>query len=200
MAIGRYREQALENLALSVIKGYDTTLLSCDPRAIPIEDIIEQHYGLKVEYQVLSKKGSILGLTVFEDAAVPVYDKSNTQYVAIFVNGGTILIDSRLCTPSKIGRLRFTFAHELAHFLIHKEYYMNHGITATKNSKESDNVTEREADVLSAALLMPLGRVKVAFNRLRGACSSAEAVSCLSKTFEVSCQAMEIRLKYANLI
>lgn len=199
MPIGVYREKALETLALKVIKAYDATLVSGEPRAIPIEDIIEQHLGLRVEYQTLSKKGSILGLTVFEDCPIPIYDLDNKRYTIILVKSGTIIVDERLCQQSKIGRLRFTFAHELAHYLIHRELFMNHG-TAAKNSNESTEYTEREADFLSAALLMPLGRVKVAFNRLSCLASPLQSIARLAELFEVSCQAMEIRLKSACLI
>ena len=41
----------------------------------------------------------------------------------IAVRAGTILIDERLCDPSKLGRLRFTCAHELAHWVLHKKLY-----------------------------------------------------------------------------
>ena len=52
-------------------------------------------------------------------------------YTVIAVKGGTILIDSSLCRENaSTGRLRFTCAHELAHWLLHKRLYSGTGESA----------------------------------------------------------------------
>ena len=89
----------------------------------------------------------------------------------IAVRAGTILIDERLCDPSKLGRLRFTCAHELAHWVLHKKLYSGTGDVAAYNgnvsSDESHGIIERQADALASALLMPLPQIKKCFYRLR---------------------------------
>ena len=56
-------------------------------------------------------------------------------------------IKQRLCDPSKIGRLRFTCAHELAHWVLHKKLYSGTGDVAAYNgnvsSDESHGIIER---------------------------------------------------------
>lgn len=88
----------------------------------------------------------------------------------IAVRAGTILIDERLCDPSKLGRLRFTCAHELAHWVLHKKLYSGTGDVAAYNgnvsSDESHGIIERQADTLASALLMPLPQIKNVFTGL----------------------------------
>ena len=48
-----YRREVLENIARNELKQYDPSLINGEPRAIPIEDIVERHYRLDVEYHYL---------------------------------------------------------------------------------------------------------------------------------------------------
>ena len=117
MRIPYYREQALEGIAREVITAYDPNLYYGVPRMIPIEDIIEAQ-GITLEYQCLRKTGCVLGETIFDDGGAIIYDYDIPGYTVIAVKGGTILIDSSLCREdASTGRLRFTCAHELAHWL-----------------------------------------------------------------------------------
>lgn len=114
-----YREQALEGIAREVITAYDPNLYYGVPRMIPIEDIIEAQ-GITLEYQCLRKTGCVLGETIFDDGGAIIYDYDIPGYTVIAVKSGTILIDSSLCREdASTGRLRFTCAHELAHWLLH---------------------------------------------------------------------------------
>ena len=126
------------------------------------------------------------------------------QYRMIAVRAGTILIDERLCDPSKLGRLRFTCAHELAHWVLHKKLYSGTGDVAAYNgnvsSDESHGIIERQADTLASALLMPLPQIKKCFYRLRIGRTDEQLVAEMANIFEVSKQAMQIRLKSRNLI
>ena len=122
-----YREQALEGIAREVITAYDPNLYYGVPRMIPIEDIIEAQ-GITLEYQCLRKTGCVLGETIFDDGGAIIYDYDIPGYTVIAVKGGTILIDSSLCREdASTGRLRFTCAHELAHWLLHKRLYSGTG-------------------------------------------------------------------------
>ena len=122
-----YREQALERIARDVIIAYDPRLYYGSPAAIPIEDIIEAQ-GLVLEYQYLRNNGRVLGETIFDDGLTAIYDWENHRYDLLPVKGGTILIDCSLCEEeASTGRLRFTCAHELGHWLLHKKQFSGTG-------------------------------------------------------------------------
>ena len=195
-----YRNEALDNIARNAIKSYDASLLS-EPSAIPIEDIMEKVYGLVIIYQRIRKTGLVLAETAFDDTFIAVYDDEKKKYIWLPVERGTVVVDASLLDTRGDGRLRFTLAHELAHWIIHKYIYEGTCQTAAKTesaliSSESDGAVEWQADKLGSLLLMPAGQVKMAFNRNRSALDSA---AVLAKIFDVSKQAMSIRLKELHL-
>lgn len=122
----------------------------------------------------------------------------------IGVKAGTILIDERLCEPQRLGRLRFTCGHELAHWVLHKKLYTGTGDVAAydgnSSTDESNGIIERQADAMATALLMPLPQVKKCFYRLRSGRSTEQLIYEMSQIFAVSKQAMQIRLQSHNLI
>ena len=91
-----YTEQTMESIARRVLDAYDERLYRGQPRAIPIEDLIERH-GLTLEFQYLRKNGRILGKTVFDTGMEAVYDMELGEYTLFPVKAGTILIDASLC-------------------------------------------------------------------------------------------------------
>ena len=152
-----YREQALEGIAREVIAAYDPSLYGV-PRMIPIEDIIEAQ-GITLEYQCLRKTGCVLGETIFDDGGAIIYDYDIPGYTVIAVKGGTILIDSSLCREdASTGRLRFTCAHELAHWLLHKRLYSGTGesaamMTGTNIVRTQDSALEMQANLLGSSIV-----------------------------------------------
>jgi len=115
-----HSDEALEAIARKIIARYDPFLLY-KPTVIPIEDIMEKVYGLIIEFLYIRKNGSVLGKTVFEDTEIPIYEHRNGEgYKLIPVKAGTVIIDASLLHKSRVGRLRFTLAHELAHWIIDK--------------------------------------------------------------------------------
>lgn len=193
--------ELLEAIARSVLKSYNPLLVTgVEAVSVPIEDIIES-LGLSLEFQYIRKNGCILGETVFDDDYIPLYKMEQKKYELVFMERGTIIIDASLLQSKTDGRLRFTCAHELAHWLIHQELYSGSGDTAamhksaTKSSDE-DKVIERQADMLAGALLMPLNQVKRSFYRTTG----ENKIETLAWRFGVSRQAMEIRLMKHRLI
>lgn len=89
-------------------------------------------------------------------------------------------------------RQRFTIAHEIAHYLLHKEH-IGDGLTDNiLYRSELTNGLEREANRLAADLLMPADQV-----RDQAAVVDAEetdVTKALARRFNVSSSAMEIRL------
>lgn len=195
------RPELLEAIARTTLKRYDPRLVT-DPETtcVPIEDIIES-LGLSLEYQYIRKNRRILGETVFDDGYIPLYNMEQKRYELVYMERGTIIIDASLLRCRTDGRLRFTCAHELAHWLIHQELYSGSGNTAamqkcTAKSSEADKYIERQADKLASDLLMPINQVKRCFYHTAG----SSRIDSLAEQFGVSKQAMEIRLKEHSLI
>jgi Zn-dependent peptidase ImmA (M78 family) len=202
MSICPYRKEALEAIARKVISQYDPRLLHA-PAPIPVESIIEQVYELTMEFQFIRSNGRVLGETVFEAAMVPIYERENGGgYKLIPAKAGTVIIDASLIHNRGDGRFRFTCAHELAHWVLHKEFYTQRGetaaMTSVARSSEADAVIERQADRLGCYLLMPKGAVKMAFYNTSG--SAGNKIAALAELFGVSRQAMQIRLEEMRLL
>ena len=90
-------------------------------------------------------------------------------------------------------RQRFTLAHEIAHYLLHRDQ-IGDGIedTALYRSNLSDQ-TEIEANRMAAQILMPAPLVKNIYK------AGMKWIAGLSGAFQVSEEAMRIRLKQLGL-
>ncbi|MDY7092611.1 MAG: ImmA/IrrE family metallo-endopeptidase [Acidobacteriota bacterium] len=98
-----------------------------------------------------------------------------------------------------ITRKRFSIAHELGHFLLHKETVFVDRRVRFRNQRSSLGIDreEIEANQFAAELLMPTDFIGRIFSQLQDAgCAEdcEELVSKMAGSFEVSPQAMEIRL------
>jgi hypothetical protein len=93
-------------------------------------------------------------------------------------------------------RQRFTLAHELAHFLLHRDIIDDMGGKLTDNvlyrSGASEHI-EYEANRLAAQIVMPEKALQNAFS-LYGENLSETTVELLAEQFGVSKAAMEIRM------
>lgn len=91
------------------------------------------------------------------------------------------------------GRQRFTVAHELAHYLLHRSH-IGDGVTddALYRSGLSD-AREAEANRLAAQILMPEASLRLALQGYAG--PDEEKLSTLAGIFGVSEAAMGIRLE-----
>jgi len=194
----------LEAIARKAIKDYDPSLLQGCPRAIPVEDMIEKQYGLSIEYQYIRNNGRILGATVFEDDYVPIFENEIGKYNLVKFKRGTIILDASLLQCHGDGRLRFTCAHELAHWLIHQKIYSGTDnnvaemAKTVKKSIDTNPAIEWQADKLSSSILMPNGQVKIAFYRNKD--KTQDIIKALAEQFGVSKQAMKIKLIERKLI
>jgi Zn-dependent peptidase ImmA (M78 family) len=103
-------------------------------------------------------------------------------------------------------RQRFTIAHELGHYELHK-HQMNLFIDKKEytvlfrdaNSKEGKYKFEREANAFAAALLMPEKLVLDAINKYHFHITEDTEVKKLAKMFDVSMAAMTLRILNLNL-
>lgn len=93
-------------------------------------------------------------------------------------------------------RQRFTLAHEIAHFLLHKEAIDGLGGTLKDNvlyRSGAPETIEYEANRLAAFIIMPENVLEEAYSRF-GENLSEGAVEHLAEQFGVSKAAMEIRM------
>ncbi len=97
-------------------------------------------------------------------------------------------------------RQRFTIAHEIGHFLLHKGTQVHFDDDFRVNYRKADSTglatdEEREANLFAAALLMPVHFLKKDWLRLRlENHAPAIATQSLAMRYKVSPKAMEIRL------
>ena len=106
-------------------------------------------------------------------------------------------------------RSRFTIAHEIGHYILHKNdsrLFIDRTQKAEQRILFRDNgsstgefAKEREANSFAAALLMPRKAVEVAA-AYRNTSSDEELIEELAKIFNVSKQAMQIRLANLSII
>jgi len=139
---------------------------------IPIEKIAEK-LGLEVRYAPL--QGDLYGALI----------RSNHE-MYIGVN-----------SHNHPNRRRFTIAHELGHFVLHKgiRVHIDKGVRVNWRDDESSQAVsdeEMEANRFAAELLMPIQFLKRDIEKLKGV--GQETVALLAGKYRVSAQAMRIRL------
>jgi len=103
-------------------------------------------------------------------------------------------------------RQRFTIAHEIGHFLLHKGTRVHFDDDFRVNYRKADTtglatVDEMEANWFAAALLMPAKFLKKDWLRLRLENHAApSAIQSLAVRYKVSSKAMELRLVNLSFI
>lgn len=88
-------------------------------------------------------------------------------------------------------RKRFTIAHEISHFLLHKDIIDKNSITDNAMYRSNlSNTYERQANKLASEILIPIKKLReLLFKRY------IRNINELANIFEVSKESMEIRLK-----
>ena len=139
--------------ATELINGFQALAKYDVKPPIPVEDIIERYLGLRLLYNDLTR---VFGKEVLG---------------AVYVEAKAICINERLFESSSEGRLVFTIAHEVGHWVLHRQY-----IEAQKkdNSKQvivskkgnSKDTIEWQADYFASCLLMPEKEIREAFDKV----------------------------------
>lgn len=86
-------------------------------------------------------------------------------------------------------RQRFTLAHEIAHFVLHRDQQDEFRDQTFARRKSAPSVMERQADDFAARLLMPDSEVRAAIDK------GMRNLNDLALQFEVSSLAMRFRLE-----
>lgn len=104
-------------------------------------------------------------------------------------------------------RLRFTIAHELGHYILHKHtgniFVDNNFIQVhyrDENSSTGQVLKELEANAFAAALLMPEDLIKQEIENHHFDLGDETAFTELANLFNVSVQAMTYRISNLNLV
>ncbi len=90
-------------------------------------------------------------------------------------------------STTHVNRQRFTLAHEIAHYILHRDLIESGIVDDTMYRSEMSSYFETQANRMAADILMPIRLVRKRFEAVK----SAEA---LAKEFSVSIAAMNIRL------
>ena len=200
----RRADYRMEQLALRELKKVDPRLVCGEPCSVPIEEIIENHYGISIEYHYMKKNLRTLGQMIFDGGHAPIYDMEKRQYTLIDVSPKTMLIDIRLTQDKRYAnRLRFSYAHELAHYIYHKEYFSGSGQSPALNKGDKDvedDDVEREANMLCSYILIPTVQMKKAYYRFMASGDQSAIVANMAILFGVARTTMEIRMREHGLI
>lgn len=97
-------------------------------------------------------------------------------------------------------RRRFTIAHELGHYELHRDqsnlFVDKQFIYRSENSGNTpvNQIMEKEANAFASAILMPTDHLRKAVQKMDLDLADGEAIKELAKMFEVSTTAMSIRI------
>jgi len=155
----------IEGASLRLLGEYGQKFETVDKPPIPVEEILDAHLELSLGVDDLVEQlglSDVLGATWVQDRRV--------------------LIDQSLDpteNPSKEGRYRFTVAHEVGHWELHRHLFMqNQDQTSLFGKSEQPSIVcrtcsrkepiEWQADTFSGFLLMPKDMVFRAWESLHG--------------------------------
>lgn len=161
-----------DDIALIFLREYLPGIVDI-PREVDINYLAKECLYLDIYSKHLSADKSVLGLIAFADTKIPYYDlRFQPQYFEI--KEGSIVIDLSLSGSLQTPRRRFTIAHEVSHWILHRSYHSPtnkqyefrkyDGYFQSKSSsierkyKKLETDTDREewqANSLAAAILMP---------------------------------------------
>lgn len=207
----------IDNEAIAFLNKYNKDAIE-NPQKLDLEDIIENKLQLSIDYQILDSDNHILGMTVFKSGNIEVLDENkNKKYIRVEKN--TMVFNEELASNLKQqGRFRFTLAHEIGHWVLHRKYYFidenqlnlfdelgENDFIKCLNRNENDMITnqnktnidwlEWQADNFASSLLMPKNIFKITYEKLTKELSNEkEVISKLSSIFGTSKQACQIRL------
>lgn len=173
----------LEEIAENHLEVYNSSLIT-RPSEITITDFIERHLGLELKFLPICEDGKTLGYMVFKPVQIIIYNIYEGTKQQLNISEPSVIVDSELSDNTKeIGRFRFTCAHEAAHWILHRDVFLQDSYKPVISDSEDifndkynedyqDNIAndirmEWQANYLGGALLMPKKTItKVFLNTL----------------------------------
>lgn len=221
MKVPYLRKEKIERAARDLLDGYVQKFGAVEEGPVPVEEILESHLELSLNFTDLPARlgyPDVLGATWIQDRNV-IIDQSLDPHEH----------------PDKEGRYRFTVAHELGHWELHRHLFEDNPDQLTFFSEEEKppsivcrtrsrkDPMEWQADAFAGYLLMPKKMVLQMWKDFFGSMNPYVAMDEISEkadlwglaenetptvdiaremanAFQVSGQAMQIRLIGLNLI
>lgn len=143
--------QAIEAAANELLREYSKKFSQANTTPVHVERIAEIHLQLVLEFKDMK-------------AMFPMAD----VHGAIWFNEGLIAIDERLdpeVYPLMLGRYRFTLAHEVGHWCLHRQENRVPDVVCRSTTRRRP--VERQADEFAANLLMPRTLIRKAWADFR---------------------------------
>lgn len=165
----------IENLCEAMIKDFMRRKHYTNSRCVDIEVFVTEYLGIPIIYEAFAEPdpGRIGFLS---DGIRPVWVQRGSAKSQVVFPADTAVIDRCLCRPGEIGRMRFTIAHEGAHYILSKHIPLQS--TAAFHSdfdgemtysrdmlREMMSLTETLANRAAACCLMPQFLVQRNLNR-----------------------------------
>lgn len=169
------RIRDIENYSEKILKDYDIEALPVNPQEIA------EYHGIIVQEADLGE--GVSGAIVVKKGKAKIgYNPAEVEH-----------------------RQRFTIAHELGHYLLHRdkmEMFIDKTFYALRdeNSSKGEYKMEREANAFAAALLMPRSLVIREAKKLDFDLLDDKKLRKLADKFDVSTQAMSFRLANLNIL
>lgn len=167
----KLKKKDFDDIAMVLLKEHLATAID-SPSEVDINFLIKDCLYLDVYSKHLSPDKSVLGLVAFDDTTIPCYDL-HFNPTSLNVVAGNIVIDLSLSGQRQLARRRFTLAHELSHWILHRSYhsptnqvfalkkagYLSCGDAEFSKSKKNlmtdSDKEEWQANSLAASILMP---------------------------------------------
>ena len=181
--------KALDNYAQEIVADFRPESLEV-PGPLDAEVWVTKYLGLAIQYLNILDVYGVHAMIAFNDGVIQAVNENTGQEESIPVPAGTIIIDPSITLHYKQNRLRFTLAHEGAHWLLHKKafsvdnpfgqanIYENQLLAAKvertdckhrhKIGSDTDCI-ERQADFLASAILMPRSALRIIFKNFLAA-------------------------------
>lgn len=159
-------------IALRFLREYLSSVVDL-PREVDINYIVKECLYLDMYSKNLSPDKSVLGLIAFADTTIPCYDL-HFNPSKFDIKEGSIVIDLSLSGKQRLPRRRFTIAHEVSHWILHRSYHsptnqeyelrkpdayfpsMSSNVERRYKILETESDREEwQANSLAAAILMP---------------------------------------------
>lgn len=178
-----------------IINEYNESLLTQNqPVEIPIEEIIEFHYGFNIEYEHLNYISPDVIAAIFPESMRIVMNESKSQLF-----------------NQNEGFHRFTFAHELGHWVLHVEDKQNLQTTIElgnqttnvffcRDQNKINQQIERQADLFAGSILMPKKLMESALRSLSTKNILRSDLHQLASCFGVSKSALQVRINQLKLL
>lgn len=154
-----------------------------------VSDVIDRHlHSAPINLEAMARD---LGINVYFE---PMAENVSGRITRNAVTGGPSGYSIHINAGHHANRQRFTLAHELAHFAMHRDL-MGNSVTDTTlyRSSELSDQLERQANVYAAMLILPAPLVRLKHAEFSG------DLHRLAQHFRVSHRAMEIRLEELGL-